>query len=69
MTKQEKTPDQMADDLLTKWASAHKRGKQKPGEVLRENGILNNHRLHHVERIEIPMSVLIDSEQDRRDDD
>jgi hypothetical protein len=67
MTKREKTPDEIADELLTKWATAHKRGKQHPGEVLRENGILNNHRLRHIERIEIPMSSLIDTDKPRED--
>lgn len=49
----EKTPEQLADELLEAWAKSQLQGNDDPGDVLRRNGILNRRRIHHVHQIEV----------------
>lgn len=52
----EKTPEQLADELLEAWARSQLKGNEDPGDVLRRNGILNRRRIAHVHDIEVSIS-------------
>lgn len=54
----EKTPEQLADELLEAWAKSQLQGNDDPGDVLRRNGILNRRRIGHVHKIEVSLDAI-----------
>jgi hypothetical protein len=66
---EQKTPEQLADDLLEAWAASQVTGNEDPGDVLRRNGILNRRRIAHVHGIEISLEGYERRHRDKEEED
>lgn len=69
MTEEQRTPDEMADDLLEEWARSQAHGHQDPGDILRKHGILNRRRLRAIYSREISVSRFPQLEGDNAEDE
>ena len=62
----EKTPEEQADELLDEWARSQ---PGHPGDTLRKQGILTRSRQRIIRRREIPLSLVLERRDRRRERD